>query len=303
MDRITAAKVLLETVERGSASAAAEELGMSRAMASRYIASIENWSGTRLLHRTTRQLSLTSAGERVLELCREMVRAADAVTEVADHSDAPDGLLRVTAPSILAEAQLIPLFSQFAVRYPRIRIDLQISDRSVDLVQDRIDIAIRIANHLDPSLTAKRLGHCPSLLYASRDYLTASGEPASPDDLKAHRCLTYTHLGGVEWRLKKKDEAEVTLVVSGGFQTNDALALRRAALSGLGIAMLPRFAADEEVRAGKLAVVLPEWEPKSLGIHALYVSRQRLPMAARVLIDFLSEKIGNSPLLGSEVAS
>ncbi|WFU03980.1 LysR family transcriptional regulator [Rhizobium sp. CB3171] len=302
MDRITAAVVLLKTVERGSASAAAEELRMSRAMASRYIASIEEWSGTRLLHRTTRRLSLTSAGERVLELCREMVRVADAVTEVAVHSDTPHGLLRVTAPSILAEAQLIPHFSEFATKYPRIKIDLQISDRSVDLVQDRIDIAIRIANHLDPSLTAKRLGHCPSRLYASKDYLAACGEPASPENLIAHRCLTYAHLGGSEWVLNK-DEGEVTVAVSGGFQTNDALALQRAALSGLGIAMLPCFAADEEVRAGKLAVVLPDWKPRSLGIHALYVSRKHLPTAARALIDFLSEKLGSSPRLGSAITS
>ena len=112
MDRIIAAKVLLKTIERGSASGAAEELGMSRAMASRYIASMEDWSGTRLLHRTTRQLSLTSAGERVLELCKEIVRVADAVTEVAEHADTPHGLLRVTAPGILAEAQLVPLLSE-----------------------------------------------------------------------------------------------------------------------------------------------------------------------------------------------
>ncbi|OWW00229.1 LysR family transcriptional regulator [Rhizobium sp. R693] len=287
MDRIIAAKVLLKTVERGSASGAAEELGMSRAMASRYIASMEDWSGTRLLHRTTRQLSLTSAGERVIELCREMVRVADAVTEVAGHANAPHGLLRVTAPGILAETQLIPLLSEFADNYPRIKIDLQISDRPVDLVQDRIDVAIRIANQLDSSLIAKRLGRCPSRLYASPQYLEKEGTPNAPEDLKDQKCLTYTHLGGAEWILKK-GEAQVVVPVGGGFQTNDALALRRATVSGLGIAMLPCFAADQEVQAGKLVVVLPEWKPITLGIHALYVSRRHLPMAARALIDFLA---------------
>ncbi|WP_431324125.1 LysR family transcriptional regulator [Rhizobium sp. YTU87027] len=300
MDRIMAAAVLLKTVERGSASAAAEELGMSRAMASRYIASIEEWSGTRLLHRTTRQLSLTSAGERVLELCREIVRVADAVTEIGVHSDTPHGLLRVTAPSILAEAQLVRQFSEFEARYPQIKIDLQITDRSVDLVQDRIDIAIRIANHLDPSLTAKRVGACPSRLYASAEYLAGGGAPTSPEELKNHKCLTYTHLGGSEWVLKK-DANEVAVTVAGGFQTNDAVALRRATLSGLGIAMLPRFAADEEVASGLLSVVLPDWEPRSLGIHALYVSRKQLPMAARALIDFMSEKNAGVARLGSTV--
>lgn len=290
MDRIIAAKVLLKTVERGSAAGAAEELGMSRAMASRYIASMEDWSGTRLLHRTTRQLSLTSAGERVIELCREMVRVADAVSEVAGDADTPQGLLRVTAPGILAETQLIPLLSQFADHYTRIKIDLQISDRSVDLVQDRIDVAIRIANRLDSSLIAKRLGQCPSRLYASRQYLEKQGIPNAPEDLKDHRCLTYTHLGGAEWILEK-GEAQVVVPVAGGFQTNDALALRRATLSALGIAMLPCFAADQEVLAGKLVVVLPEWKPITLGIHALYVSRRRLPTAARALIDFLAARL------------
>ncbi|MDF0698708.1 LysR family transcriptional regulator [Rhizobium sp. MC63] len=292
MDRIIAAKVLLKTVERGSASAAAEELGMSRAMASRYIAAMEDWSGTRLLHRTTRQLSLTSAGERVLEMCREIVRVADAVTEVADHAETPHGLLRVTAPSILAEAQLIPLLSDFADVYPRIKVDLQISDRTIDLVQDRIDLAIRIANRLDPSLIAKRLGQCSSLLYASPRYLQEYGVPSTPEDLDDHRCLTYTHLGGTEWSLKSF-ESQIVMSVDGTFQTNDAVALRRAALSGLGIAMLPRFAADQEVRTGQLVVVLPEWKPSTLGIHALYVSRKHLPMAARVLIDFLATRLAD----------
>lgn len=290
MDRIVAAKVLLKTIERGSASGAAEELGMSRAMASRYIASMEDWSGTRLLHRTTRQLSLTSAGERVLELCKEIVRVGDAVTEVAKHADTPHGLLRVTAPGILAEAQLVLLLSEFADAYPRIKVDLQISDRAVDLVQDRIDVAIRIANHLDPSLIAKRLGQCPSRLYASPRYLKEFGTPSGPEDLDDHRCLTYTRLGGTEWSLKNF-ETQVVVAVGGAFQTNDAIALRRATLSGLGIAMLPCFAADQEVDAGRLAVVLPEWEPNTLGIYALYVSRRHLPMAARALIDFLAARL------------
>ncbi|OWW04791.1 LysR family transcriptional regulator [Rhizobium sp. R72] len=290
MDRIIASKVLLKTIERGSASGAAEELGMSRAMASRYIACIEDWSGTRLLHRTTRQLSLTSAGERVLELCKEIVRVADAVTEVAKHADTPHGPLRVTAPSILAEAQLVPLLSEFADVYPRIKVDLQVSDRAVDLVQDRIDVAIRIANHLDPSLIAKRLGQCPSRLYASPGYLKEFGTPSGPEDLDGHRCLTYTRLGGAEWSLKNLG-TQLVVAVGGAFQTNDAVALRRAALSGLGIAMLPCFAADQEVDAGRLAVVLPEWEPSTLGIYALYVSRRHLPMAARALIDFLEARL------------
>lgn len=290
MDRITAARVFIATVERGSATAAAEALDMSRAMASRYIASIEDWSGTRLLHRTTRRLSLTSAGERVLDLCKEMVRIADTVSEVAADAATPRGRLRVTAPSILADALLIPLLAEFGQDYPRIKVDVLISDRPVDLVQDRIDVAIRIANTLEPSLIAKRLGTCPSQLYAARAYLDARGRPVSVDELKAHECLTYTNFGGAEWTLRD-GQAQVSIPVTGNFKTNDALALRRAAIAGIGIAMLPRFAAEEDLRNGRLETVLAEWQPETLGIHALYVSRSHLPMAARVLIDFLDHRI------------
>lgn len=291
MDRITAAKVLVKTVEKGSASAAAADLGMSRAMASRYIASIESWSGTRLLHRTTRQLSLTSAGERVLDLCREMVRVAEAVTDVGHDTDTPWGRLRLTAPGILAETKLVPLLALFGREFPRIEIDLQISDRSVDLVQDRIDVAVRIANHLDPSLIARRLGDCQSALYASPDYIKLHGLPVSLEDLKSHQCLTYAQLGGASWTLKRGDDCKVA-EVHGGFQTNDALALRRAALSGWGIAMLPLFAVKDDEKAGRLQVVLPNWQPETLGIYALYVSRRHLPTATRVLIDFLVQHLG-----------
>lgn len=290
MDRITAARVFIETVERGSATAAAEALEMSRAMASRYIASIEDWSGTRLLHRTTRRLSLTSAGERVLELCREMVRIADTVTAVAADTATPSGRLRVTAPSILAEALLVRLLAEFAGVFPRVKVDLLISDRPVDLVQDRIDVAIRIANSLDPSLIARRLGDCPSGLYAAPAYLCVRGQPTSVDDLREHQCLTYANLGGDKWTLGD-GRSKAAIQVGGIFQTNDALALRRAAIAGMGIAMLPRFAAEQDVRDGRLETVLTEWQPEILGIHALYVSRRHLPLAARVLIDFLGKNI------------
>lgn len=290
MDRITAARVLIETVDRGSATAAAEALDMSRSMASRYINSIEDWSGTRLLHRTTRQLSLTSAGERVLELCREMVRIADIVSDVATDAATPRGRLRVTATSILADALLIPVLAAFDKDYPHIKVDLLISDRPVDLVQDRIDVAIRISNSLDPSLIAKRLGSCESQLYAAPSYLAAHGEPGSVEDLKTHQCLTYTNLGRAEWVLAR-GRTKTTVKISGSFQTNDALALRRAAMAGMGIAMLPRFSAEADVEAGRLRIVLEDWQPEVLGIHALYVSRQHLPMAARILIDFLALRL------------
>lgn len=289
MDRVIAARVFVETVDRGSAAAAANALGMSRAMASRYLATLEAWTGTRLLHRTTRRLSLTSAGESIIDLSREMVSLADSFEAIAADSDAPHGVLRVTSPTILAEARLVGLLGEFFSRYPRISVELQVTDRVVDLVGDRIDVAVRIASQLDPALIARRLGDCPSILCASPTYLRQHGWPAHPGELSHHLCLAYTPFGQSEWRLACGAE-RLAVTVTGPLRTNESLALRRAALSSLGIAMLPAFAVKPHLGSGELEVVLPGWEPEALPINALYVSRRHLSVAARVFIDFLVER-------------
>lgn len=292
MDRITAARVFVETVDRGSTAAAATALGMSRAMASRYLGALEDWTGTRLLHRTTRRLSLTSAGESVLELSREMIGLADSIEVIAAQSETPHGLLRIAAPTILAEARLVDLLGAFLTRYPRLSIELQATDRTVDLVEDRIDVAVRIAGQLDPMLITRRLGSCASILCASPKYLRQHRPPAHPNDLSGHLCLTYTQFGQSEWRLSR-DAERVAVSVSGQFRTNDTLALRRGALSGLGIAMLPVFAVAPHVSSGELEIVLPGWEPEAMPINALYASRRHLTVAARAFIDFLVERLSH----------
>src|SRR5271154_812762 len=175
MDRITAARVFAETVERGSASRAAEHLDMSRAMASRYVASLETWANARLLHRTTRRLSLTEAGEMMLPLCEQMLAVERAVGEVAIPDDVPRGTLRVAAPAIFAEMYLVGAIAKFLALNPQVSIDLQASDRTVDLVEERVDIALRISQRLNPNVISRRLGVCPSVLCASPDYLKQRG--------------------------------------------------------------------------------------------------------------------------------
>jgi DNA-binding transcriptional LysR family regulator len=295
MDRVIAAQVFVETVERGSATAAADALGMSRAMASRYLSALEDWTGTRLLHRTTRRLSLTSAGERALELSREMVRVATSLSAAAGEGDSPQGLLRVAAPTILAEERLTPLLADFLRLHPRLSIDLRASDRPVDLVEDRIDVAIRIGSQLDPNSIARKLGETRSVLCASPRYLDEHGTPNHPDELPAHSCLTYTNFGAAEWHLHAGRDS-VRVKAEGPFRTNEALALRRATLAGMGIAMLPRFAVADHLADGRLRAVLPLWEPHPHPIHALYLSRLHLPVAARALIDYLA---GQMPVQNS----
>lgn len=286
MDRITAARVFVEAVERGSLSAAAERLGLSRAMASRYLTRLEDWAGVRLLHRTTRRLSLTGAGDRILPLCREMLALEGAVTALAAPAEQPEGLVRIAAPPMFAQNRLVAVVLEFLRRYPAVRVDLQVSDQVADLVEERIDVAVRISNRVDPALIARPLGWCRSVLCAAPDYLRRCGIPQSPQDLPRYSCLSYSGFGGHRWTLDGP-RGFCTVDVSGGFSANDSLIVLQAALGGAGIAMLPVFAAAGPVARGDLTVVLPDWQPEVLAIQALYSSRRHMPAAQRALIDYL----------------
>ncbi|AOJ06964.1 LysR family transcriptional regulator [Burkholderia mayonis] len=295
MDRITAMQVFVETAERGSVSAAAQHLDMSRAMASRYVAFIEQWSGARLLHRTTRRLTLTAAGAQMLPLCRDMLGLADHVaTVVADPGDAPRGALRITASAIFAQTHVTDAVLDYLARYPAVSVDLLVTDRTADLVDERIDLAIRITNEVDPSLIARRLGTCRSVLCASPGYLAEHGAPKRPHDLARHNCLTYAYFGQSLWHLTRDGEP-ATVPVQGNLSANDALVLLRAAIAGGGVALLPTFAAAEPIRAGALVRVLADWTAPDLGIYAVYASRKQMPLAMRTMIDFLAERFGDTP--------
>ncbi|GFM85830.1 LysR family transcriptional regulator [Pseudomonas cichorii] len=295
MDRLTAAKVFLETVARGSISAAAMHLGMSRAMATRYIGVMEEWAEARLLHRTTRKLSLTAAGEQLLPTCKNLVALSlDVSTQATQTENAPKGLLRVTASSIFAEYCLTDALMEFLQLYPAVTIDLQIVDRTTNLAEDGVDLAIRVTNHLDPNVIAKKLGQVRSFICASPAYLEKYGVPGDVRDLQVHNCLTYAYYGRNLWHFNVNGE-NIAVPVTGNFSTNEASIIVRAALSGTGIAMLPHFAAEQAIREKRLTRLFPESRVETLGIHAVYLSRQRMPHALRTLIDFLSERLAGQP--------
>ena len=291
MDRLTAAKVLLETVARGSISAAAAHLGLSRAMATRYIAAMEDWAGARLLHRTTRKLSLTAAGEQALALCKDLLALARDVGELgAPAESAPKGLLRITASSIFAEYCLNDALQAFLQAHPAVAIDLQIVDRTTNLAEDGIDLAIRVTQTLDPNLIARRLGDVRSVVCASPAYLAAHGTPLNVRDLSAHNCLTYAYYGRSLWHFTVAGEV-IMVPVSGNFSTNEASIVMRAAQQGAGIALLPQFAAAQAIERGQLVPLLPDAEIETLGVFAVYLSRQHLPAALRAVIDFLAQAL------------
>lgn len=287
MDRIVAAEVLVETVARGSISSAAEHMKISRAMASRYLAAMEEWAGVRLLHRTTRKLSLTAAGEEIILTCRDLLALARDVSSAASTLDgSPSGGLRVAASSIFAEYYLADALVEFLAHRPAMSVDLQVVDRTVNLAEDGIDLAVRITNTPDPQLIARKLGECPSIICASPAYLKARGVPKQIQDLSAHNCLTYAYFGQSHWRFNSS-EGEQSVFVQGNFSTNEAMILMRAVLAGAGVAMLPKFAVSKAVAEGRLVELLPDCRVESLGVYAMYLSRNQMPRSLRALIDYL----------------
>lgn len=317
MDRLEAAKVFVTIVERGSMISAANALDMSRSMVTRYLSEMEEWSGARLLHRSTRSLSLTPAGEQVLDYCHRLLELANEVPAVSHAAVAiPRGLLRISCSQFLAHQILAPVVQQYLASYPQASVNFHVSSQTVDLVAERIDLAIRITNELDPNLIARRLGECESVVCAAPSYLAARAAVLHPEDLTQHNCLTYSYFGDVMWRFYKTDvgakqaqalnsdpklsqgqaanqvlnlsQGQVFNVpVNGNFSANDSMVVLNSTLAGEGIAMQPVWAAKPYLDSGQLVPLLTEFKPQSLGVYGVYQSRKHMQPALRVMMDML----------------
>ena len=295
MDRLTATRVFVEVVERGSQTAAAEALEMSRAMVSRYLGELETWVGARLLHRTTRKLSLTGAGELLLEQCREMLVMADAMQSVSRTDEAaPRGTLRIACSQSLAQAWLVHALDDFTRLYPQVSVDLLVGSQAVNLVEARIDLALRITNQLDPNLIARQLAVCRSVVCATPAYLARHGTPQRPEDLAQHNCLSYAYFGRSIWEFSRAGEPHA-VAVSGNLSANESMVLLEAVLADIGISLQPRYSVGAHLRSGALVQLLPDYEPQQLGVHALYGTRRQMPPALRALLDFLIERLADRP--------
>ncbi len=297
MDRVTAAEVFVAIVDRGSLTAAAHGLDMSRAMVTRYLAQMEAWSGARLLHRTTRRIGLTPAGEATLARCRQMLEIAGQMA-VADgpEGDTPRGLLRVACAQVLAQQVMGAAVAAYLRRYPQTAVDLVVDARAVNLVEERIDLAVRITNDLDPNLIARPLGECHSVVCAAPSYLAAHGTPRRPEDLAVHNCLTYSYFGKSLWKFADAKRGEPLAVpVAGNLSANESMALLAAAREGAGIAMQPVFAAAPLIASGQLVRLLPDYAPQTLGIHGVYGSRRQMSAALRAMLDFLIDWFRANP--------
>ncbi|MFC6338627.1 LysR family transcriptional regulator [Pseudomonas sp. CCM 7891] len=296
MDRLQAMRVFVAVVDLGSQSAAADHLDLSRPVVSRYLAELENWVGARLMHRTTRKLSLTAAGSETLPRCRQMLElCTDMQAAVSEPDEAPRGLLRLSVSTSFGQAQLAQAMAEYVKRYPQVSVDLQMLDRTVNLVDERIDLAIRTSNDLDPNLIARKLTVCRSVICASPTYLLEHPHPEKVQDLARHNCLTHSYFGKSLWHFEEQGNP-VSVPVQGNISANEAGTLLRATLAGAGVAMLPSYQAGDYIRSGELVRLLPEAEPRQMNMYAVYASRKHMPSALRSLLDFLVLRFPQEPV-------
>ncbi|MGO4890968.1 LysR family transcriptional regulator [Flavobacterium sp. W21_SRS_FM6] len=290
MDRITAAQVFVSIVEQGSMVGAAQALDMSRSMVTRYLNEMENWADAQLLHRSTRKLTLTAAGEKAFVTCRSLLSFAQEVSMPIeqDHEAQPEGTIRIACSQFVAGELLPRVVDRFLDDYQKVHIDIHVSNQVTNLVEDRIDLAIRITNDLDPNIIARHLGRCRSILCATEEYLKQNGHPVYPDDLVKHNCLIYSNFGKSLWHFTK-DEQAVVAAVSGNYSANESMLLLHSVLKGRGISLQPHYAVQPLIKERKLVHVLPNYEPNSLGIYAIYRSRKHQSIAIRKLLDRLVE--------------
>lgn len=294
MDRLTAMQVFTEVAASGSFSATADKLDMSRAMVTRYVEELEEWLDARLLQRTTRRVSLTDAGERCLARSQQMLlMMQDLQQETARPDGELHGQLRLTSSVSFAYAQLATAVSAFLELHPRLQIDLSLGDGALNLVESRIDLAIRISSDPDPMLIARPLAQCDSMLVASPAYLQQMGTPLRPEDLLQHRCLSHSNFAKSPWQLSQ-GEQHLALNISSRFTANDATTLMQAALADAGIVMLPTYLVSQQLKDGRLQPILPQWQLPSFTISALYPSRRHLSPAVRALLDFLVQRFANA---------
>jgi len=295
MDRWTEYELFVNTAELGSLSKAAEQMDISNATASRYLASLEQRLGARLIERNTRRLMLTEAGEHFCRSCKAVLaEISDAEAAVNANTVAASGTLRITASLSFCLKHITPLLPEFTQRYPDIEVQIVAANRYFDLIESGIDIAIRTREfEPDSAITVRKLASTPRVLAAAPAYLQQHGIPATPDQLTRHKLLLYTHANHMnELRFTRKGKSKGTNVcvrVRQLLEANDGQILRAAALDGLGILVQPTYIVHDDLEAGRLIRILPDWELPVLAINIAYQNRRHLPGKVRVFIDFLVE--------------
>jgi DNA-binding transcriptional LysR family regulator len=289
MDKFAALRAFVAVIEAGSFVKGAEAIGQSKAGVSRYVGELEAQLGVRLLHRTTRKLSLTEEGEVFHLRCKELLdQLAEAEAEITAHSGSAVGQLKVNVPVTFGQLHLAPLWPAFMARHPKVALDVTLADRFVDLVEEGYDLAVRIARLPSSSLISRRLASTRLMLCASRTYLRRRGAPAHPSELAAHDAVSYSLLSmGENWEFEGPDGPVVTHVKP-RLRTNSGETCCAAAVRHQGIVLQPSFLVAPWLQSGELVEVLPQFRSIELGIYAVYPSRRHVTAKVRLMIDFLA---------------
>lgn len=296
MDRIDCMQSFIRVVETGSFSAVAREFNTTQPTISKQIAALEDHLGVQLLRRSTRKLQLTEAGEQFFEQCQAIVEAVVTAESSIRKRQQPLGTLRVNCPVAFGQHQIMPCVKGFLERYPLIKLDLNFSDRFVDLVEDGTDLAIRIGQVNEPMLISQQIGLTRRVTVASNTYFGDRPQPKTPEDLIDHNCIIYTRLAtGKEWHFQSATGRTIQVMVSGNLQVDNSTAIREAVLSGLGIAVCPVWLFGDVLASGGLQVILKEYQPVPLPIHAVYRRGKFVPAKVRYFIDYLRDEFKLNP--------
>lgn len=289
MDRLDAMRLFLRVAELGSFSAVALQAGVARSVVTRQIAALETHLGVKLMARSTRRLALTSAGSAYLEKCRvilNLVEAAEA--DVAEERLIPRGNIRLSLPLSFGIRRLAPLLLDFSQRHPEVSLDMDYSDRRINLIEEGIDLAIRITRRLEPGDVARKIGAGRMLVVAAPEYLARHGRPQHPAELAHHECLGYTHAGNpMPWQFLVNGQPE-NFPVRSRINANNGDVLAEAAAQGLGITLQPDFIVASYLDAGRVERILDDFAIPELGIYAMLPSNRHVPHRVRVLMDTLA---------------
>jgi DNA-binding transcriptional LysR family regulator len=296
MDRFLAMEAFVRVVERGGFTAAAQDLRISRAMVSRHVQELESHLGARLLHRTTRKVSLTEAGQVYYDRSAHLLsELAAAEGEVGEMHARPRGNLKVNGPMVFGALHLAPVVADYMRAFPEVNVELTLNDRIVDLVDEGYDVAVRIGRLEDSSMIARRLAPCRFVVVAAPEYLARRGVPRVPADLAKHDCIRYMYSDGGEiWHFQGPD-GPASVRVHGQLRTNNGEAMRIAALRGGAIAALPSFVVSQELASGALVPILRDYGVPEMAVHAVYPPGRNPSAKLRSFIDFLVPRFGEHP--------
>jgi len=295
MDRIDSMRLFVRVAELGSFSAVAQQMNVERSVVTRKVAALEAHLGAKLLARSTRRLSLTSAGAPYLEKCREILSLVEAAeADLTENRQAPRGHIRITLPFSFGIHQLMPMFGDFMTANPEISIELEFNDRRANLIEGGFDLAIRITDRLGAGDVARKIGGSKGVVVAAPEYLKRHGRPKHPSELINHECFGYLLSTRSSWAFIIDGEPQ-WFPISGRLEANSGDALLVTTIQGLGITNAPTFIVEQAVRESALEILLPKFPTPEMGIYAVFPSNRYVPHRVRTLVEYLAQRIGPKP--------